>query len=88
MKKDTEKCCGFHKISWNINNVEFFSNISLADEVEVYESDTGSHSDLELKKGRQIIYAEPSAIVYTTKIHPVNLMSQRKVGASFIHRYG
>jgi hypothetical protein len=39
-------------------------------EVKSYESDVGSNSELELEKGRQIIDAEPSATVATTKIHP------------------
>jgi hypothetical protein len=40
------------------------------DEVKSSKSNVGSDSDSEPKKGRQIIDAEPSAIVATTKIHP------------------
>jgi hypothetical protein len=34
------------------------------------ESDEGSDSDIELKRGIQIIDVEPNAIVATTKLHP------------------
>jgi hypothetical protein len=38
-------------------------------EVKATKSDAGSKSESEPEKGRQIINAEPSATVYTTKIH-------------------
>ena len=38
-------------------------------EVKASESDEGSNSESEPKKGRWIIDAEPSVIVATTKIH-------------------
>jgi hypothetical protein len=38
--------------------------------VKSSESDAGSHSKLELEKGRQIIDAKPSATIAITKIHP------------------
>jgi hypothetical protein len=39
-------------------------------EVKAYESDAGSDSEPELERGRQIIDAEPSATVGTTKLQP------------------
>jgi hypothetical protein len=39
-------------------------------EVKAFESDVGSNSESELERGRQIIDAEPSATVSTTKLHP------------------
>ena len=38
-------------------------------EVKSSESDVGSNSKSEPKKGRQVIDVEPSAIISTTKIH-------------------
>jgi hypothetical protein len=38
--------------------------------VKASESDAGSDSESELERGRQIIDAEPSAIVATTKLQP------------------
>jgi hypothetical protein len=38
-------------------------------EVKSFESDVGSDSESELEKGREIIYAEPSATIATTNIH-------------------
>jgi hypothetical protein len=40
-------------------------------EVKAYESDAGYDSELEPERGRQIIDAEPSATVSTTKLQPV-----------------
>ena len=43
-------------------------------EVKYYELDVSSESELELKKGRQIIDVEPSATVSTTtKVQPDEL---------------
>jgi hypothetical protein len=42
----------------------------LVAKVKAFESDAGSDSELELENGRQIIGAEPSATVATTKIQP------------------
>jgi hypothetical protein len=39
-------------------------------EVKASESDVGSDSESEPKRGRQIIDVEPSATIATTKIHP------------------
>jgi hypothetical protein len=39
-------------------------------EVKASELDVGSDSDPEPERGRQIIDAEPSAIVATTKLQP------------------
>jgi hypothetical protein len=39
-------------------------------EVKASELDVGSDSELEPKRGRQIIDAEPSATVSTTKLQP------------------
>jgi hypothetical protein len=38
--------------------------------VKASKSDAGSNSEVEPKRGRWIIDVEPSATVYTTKIHP------------------
>jgi hypothetical protein len=42
----------------------------LVAEVKASESDVGSDSESEPEKGRQIIDAEPSATIATTKVHP------------------
>jgi hypothetical protein len=39
-------------------------------EVKAFESDAGSESKSEPKRGRWIMDAEPSATVSTTKLHP------------------
>jgi hypothetical protein len=39
-------------------------------EVKDFESDSGSNSESELEKGRQITDTKPSSTVVTTKIHP------------------
>jgi hypothetical protein len=40
------------------------------DEVKSFDSDAGFDSEKKLERGRQIIDAEPSAIISTTKLHP------------------
>jgi hypothetical protein len=68
MKKDTRKWCNFHKSPWH-NTVDCCSKQTLVVEVKYYESDVGSYSDLEPKRGRWIIDVEPSVIVANTKLH-------------------
>ena len=68
-KKDIRKWCNFHKCPWH-NTVDCCSKQSLVAEVKASESDVDSNSEPELERGRYIIDTEPSAIVYTTKIHP------------------
>ena len=71
-KKDTGKWCEFHK-SPTHNTSECWTKQSLAAELKASESDACSNLEPELDKGngkrKQIIDAEPSTIVATTKIH-------------------
>jgi hypothetical protein len=48
----------------------FLSKQSLVAEVKASESDAYFDSEPELKRGRQMIDAEPSATVATTKLQP------------------
>ena len=68
-KKGIGKWCDFHKSPWH-NTIDFHSKQSLVVEVKASESDAGSDSESELERGRQIIDAEPSATIATTKLHP------------------
>jgi hypothetical protein len=73
-KKDTGKWCEFHKSPWH-NTDECRSKQSLVAEIKASESDPSSDSDSEpnftaAQKGKQIIDAEPSAVVATTQIQP------------------
>jgi hypothetical protein len=68
-KKDTGKWCEFHEVPWN-NIDECRSKQSLVVEMKASELETCSHSESDSDKGKQIIYAEPSAIVTTTKVQP------------------
>jgi hypothetical protein len=69
MKKDTGKWCEFHKIPWH-NTDECHSKQSLVVEMKASESEAGSDSESDPDKGKQIIDAEPSATVATTKVQP------------------
>jgi hypothetical protein len=68
-KKDTEKWCDFHKIPWH-NTDECRSKQSLVAEIKDKESNPDSESDYENTGKRQIIDADPTAIVATTTIQP------------------
>jgi hypothetical protein len=63
------KWCDLHKSSWH-NIVDYRLKQSLVVEVKASESDAGFDSKLELERGRQIIDAEPSATISTTKLQP------------------
>jgi len=71
LKKDTRKWCEFHK-SPSHNTSECRTKQSLVAELKASESDTCSNPEPEPNKGngkgKQIIDAEPSATVATTKI--------------------
>jgi hypothetical protein len=69
MKKDTGKWCDFHKIPWH-NTDECRSKQSLVAEIKDKESNPDSESDSENTGRRQIIDADPTAIVTTTTIQP------------------
>jgi hypothetical protein len=68
-KKDIRKSCDFHKSPWH-NTADSHSKQSLVVEVKASKSDVGLDSKPEPERGRQIIDAEPSAIVATTKLQP------------------
>jgi hypothetical protein len=66
-KKDTGKWYDFHK-SPRHNTADRCSKQMLVVEVKASESDAGSESKSKPQMGRQIIDAEPSATVATTKL--------------------
>ena len=68
-KKDTEKWCEFHKNPWHNTN-ECHSIQSLVAELKDKELNLDLHPDLENNKRRQIIDAEPTAIVAIATIQP------------------
>jgi hypothetical protein len=68
-KKDTGKWCEFHKIPWH-NTDECRSKQSLVAEIKDKEPNLDSESDSENNGKRQIIDADPTAIVATAAIQP------------------
>jgi hypothetical protein len=68
-KKDTGKWCDFHKIPWH-NTDECRSKQSLVAEIKDKELNPDSKSDSENTGKRQIIDANPTAIVVTATIQP------------------
>jgi hypothetical protein len=66
-KKDTGKWCDFHKIPWH-NTEECRSKQSLVAKIKDKESNPDSESDSENTGKRQIIDADPTAIVATATI--------------------
>jgi hypothetical protein len=68
-KKDTRKWCDFHKIPWH-NTDECRSKQSLVAEIKDKEMNPDSESDSENTGKRQIIDADPTAIVATATIQP------------------
>jgi hypothetical protein len=68
-KKDTRKWCDFHNIPWN-NTDEYRSIQSLVAELKDKYPNPDLDPDLENDQRRQIIDAEPTAIITTTTIQP------------------
>jgi hypothetical protein len=68
-KKDTRKWCEFHKSPWH-NTDECRSKQSLVAEIKDKEPNLDSESDSENNGKRQIIDADPTAIVATATIQP------------------
>jgi hypothetical protein len=68
-KKDTEKWCDFHKSPWH-NTDECRSKQSLVAKIKDKEPNPDSKFDSENTGKRQIIDADPIAIVATTAIQP------------------
>jgi hypothetical protein len=67
MKKDTRKWCEFHKIPWH-NTDECLLKQSLVAELKALELEVGFNFESDPEKGKQIIEAEPSATIVTTKV--------------------
>jgi hypothetical protein len=84
MKKDTGKWCDFHKIPWH-NTDECHSKQSLVVEIKEKESKT---EDSENNGRRQIIDADPTAIVVTATIQPEEPTDPEEGEHLFIHRCG
>jgi hypothetical protein len=69
MKKDTRKWCDFHKSTWHKTD-ECRSKKSLVVDIKDKESNPDSKSNFENSRKRQIINADPTAIVMTATIQP------------------
>ena len=67
IKKDMGKWFEFHKCSPH-NTHECCTSKSFVVELKALESYAGSESEPDLNKGKQIIDAEPSATVATTRV--------------------
>jgi hypothetical protein len=87
MKKDTGKWCDFHKSPWH-NTVDFHSKKSLVAEVKASESMQVPTLSQNQKRGDGSLTQNPVPPLLPPRSISVNLMSQRKVSASFIHRCG
>jgi hypothetical protein len=82
-KKDTKKWCEFHNIPWH-NTDECRSIQSLVANLKDKESNLDLDPDSENNKRRQIIDAEPTAIVATTTIQ---LEEDPEEGEKLFHSY-
>jgi hypothetical protein len=81
-KKDTGKWCDFHKIPWH-NTDECRSKQSLVAEIKDKELNPDSESDSENTGKRQIIDADPTAIVATASNSTRRTNRSRRGGAPF-----
>jgi hypothetical protein len=87
MKKDMGKWCEYHKIPWH-NTDECCSKKSLMVELKASKSEDNFYSESNPEGGKQIIGAEPSGIVATTKFDQENQKNQRKGNTSFTCKCG
>jgi hypothetical protein len=83
--KDTGKWCEYHKIPWH-NNEECCSKQSLVAEMKASESEADFDSESNPEGGKQIIYAEPSVTVATTKFQPREL-EETEEGEHLFHSH-
>jgi hypothetical protein len=77
------KWCDYHKIPLN-NTEECCSKQSLIVELKASESEIDSDSESNPEGGKQIIDAEPSATVATTKVRPSE-PEEPEEGECFFH---